>query len=91
MIKKKKSLPPLLCLLLICLTVSIHIHIRSSICQHGSENMVSWDTDFYEDTMTFMDAGMVYMRRRQWHPTPVLLPGKSHGRRSLVGCSLWGR
>ena len=22
--------------------------------------------------------------RRQWHPTPVLLPGKSHGRRSLV-------
>ena len=30
-------------------------------------------------------------QRRQWHPTPVLLPGKSHGRRSLVGCSPWGR
>ena len=30
-------------------------------------------------------------RRRQWHPTPVLLPGKSHGQRSLVGCSPWGR
>ena len=30
------------------------------------------------------------MWRRQWHPTPVLLPGKSHGRRSLVGCSPWG-
>ena len=28
--------------------------------------------------------------RRQWHPTPVLLPEKSHGRRSLVGCSPWG-
>ena len=28
--------------------------------------------------------------RRQWQPTPVLLPGKSHGRRSLVGCSPWG-
>ena len=26
----------------------------------------------------------------QWHPTPVLLFGKSHGRRSLVGCSPWG-
>ena len=26
----------------------------------------------------------------QWHPTPVLLHGKSHGRRSLVGCSPWG-
>ena len=30
-------------------------------------------------------------RRRQWHPTPVLLPGKSHGWRSVVGCSPWGR
>ena len=30
-------------------------------------------------------------RRRQWPPTPVLLPGKSHGQRSLVGCSSWGR
>ena len=30
-------------------------------------------------------------RTRQWHPTPVLLPGKSHGWRSLVGCSPWGR
>ena len=29
--------------------------------------------------------------RRQWHPTPVLLPGKSNGRRSLVGCSPWDR
>ena len=29
-------------------------------------------------------------RRRQWQPTPGLLPGKSHGRRSLVGCSPWG-
>ena len=32
-----------------------------------------------------------YIRRRQWHPTPVLLPGKSHGWRSLAGCSPWGR
>ena len=31
------------------------------------------------------------VQRRQWHPTSVLLPGKSHGRRSLVGCSPWGR
>ena len=30
-------------------------------------------------------------QRRQWHPTPALLPGKSLGRRSLVGCSPWGR
>ena len=28
--------------------------------------------------------------RRKWQPTPVLLPGKSHGQRSLVGYSPWG-
>ena len=34
---------------------------------------------------------LVYQyRRRQWHPTPVLLPGRSHGWRSLVGYSPWG-
>ena len=31
-----------------------------------------------------------FIQRRQWQPTPVLLPGKSHGWRSLVGCSPWG-
>ena len=34
---------------------------------------------------------MCIRRRRRWHPTPVLLLGKSHGQRSLVGCSPWGR
>ena len=33
---------------------------------------------------------MVSTRRRQWHPTPVLLPRKSHGWRSVVGYSPWG-
>ena len=37
---------------------------------------------------TFLKAIWVI---RQWHPTPVLLPGKSHGWRSLVGCNPWGR
>ena len=41
-----------------------------------------WKYDFHHD----------YSRkRRQWHPTPVLLPGKCHERRRLVGCSSWGR
>ena len=34
---------------------------------------------------------LVFYRRRKWQPTPVLLPGKSHGRRSLEGYSPWGR
>ena len=29
--------------------------------------------------------------RRKWQPTPVFLPGESHGWGSLVGCPLWGR
>ena len=37
------------------------------------------------------NLGLETLWRRQWHPTPVLLPGKSHGWRSLVGCSPWGR
>jgi len=31
----------------------------------------------------------LFCRRRRWHPTPILLPWKSHGGRSLVGCSPW--
>ena len=37
-----------------------------------------------------LGVSSTFMQRRQRHPTPVLLPGKSHGRRSLVGCSPGG-
>ena len=37
-----------------------------------------------------IDTFELWYWRRQWHPTPVLLSGKSDGRRSLVGCSPWG-
>ena len=48
------------------------------------------------ELVTYWQPNMIFrmscikFQRRQWHPTPVLLPGKSHGRRSLVGCSPWG-
>ena len=45
---------------------------------------------FKEQILIFVFHTLV-LRRRQWHPTPVLLLGKSHGRRSLVGFSPWGR
>ena len=42
--------------------------------------------------LSYMSIYLVaHLQRRQWHPTPVLLPRKSHGGRSLVGCSSWGR
>ena len=55
-------------------------------------------TSFLKDTLPKLIWGEIdklnrpiyQRRRRQWHPTPVLLPGKSHGWRSLVGCSPWG-
>ena len=36
-------------------------------------------------------ALILLFQKRQRQPTPVLLPGKSHGQRSLVGCSPWDR
>ena len=38
----------------------------------------------------FLLLTKTFSQRRQWHPTPALLPGKSHGWRSLVGYSPWG-
>ena len=40
--------------------------------------------------VTLLIASHVQLWRRQWRPTPVLLSGKSHGRRNLVGYSPWG-
>ena len=40
--------------------------------------------------LSFRTIYAIWNRRRQWHPTPVLLPGKSHGWRSLEGCGPWG-
>ena len=46
---------------------------------------------FLEETSIWIGEWLKQkIRRRQWQPTPVPLPGKSHGRRSLVGCSPWG-
>ena len=53
----------------------------------GLENSVDCIVHWVTKSWT----GLSDFWRRQWHPTPVLLPGKSHGQRSLVGCSPWGR
>ena len=53
--------------------------------KHSTNQGIGWYT-----AQLFVSSNLC-IRRRQWHPTPVLLPGKSHGWRSLVGCSPWGR
>ena len=50
------------------------------------ESIICW----IHHAHTHIYTGKFRGRRRQWHPTPVLLPRKSHGWRSLVGCSPWG-
>ena len=39
----------------------------------------------------FLSSNYLWIWRRKWQPTPVFLPGESHGWRSLVGYSPWGR
>ena len=39
----------------------------------------------------FRSSALLWIVQSWWHPTPGLLPGKSRGRRSPVGCSPWGR
>ena len=52
----------------------------------------SWSGLPFTSPRGFPDLGIEPLSPalRQWHPTPLLLSGKSHGRRSLVGCSPWG-
>ena len=49
-----------------------------------------WCWVLYSIGFLCVSSHYLILPRRQWHPTPVLLPGKSHGRRSLVGCRPWG-
>ena len=63
------------------LDLAVQGTLKSVLQQHSSKTSVLWCSAFF-----LVHLSHPY-RRRQWHPTPVLLPGKSHGWRSLVGCS----
>ena len=84
----------------ICTYVCTYIYVKSIVNQFSS---VSQSCTTLCDPMDCNIPGLpvhhqfpeftqthVHRRRRQWQPTPVLLPGKSQGWRSLVGCSPWG-
>ena len=59
---------------------NLHLQVRGS-----SKSQLS----VLSKPMICMDP-VCHLWRRLRHPTPVLLPGRSHGWRSLVGCSPWG-
>ena len=60
---------------------STHTHIHTLTAQQYSPAM---------QEMQVSSLGRKIPWRRKWQPTPVFLPGKSHGQRSLAGCSPWG-
>ena len=66
------------------------IQTRESISKYGLGPLSAVRRDKEAATQDGQQSPLADQRRRQWQPTPVLLPGKSHGRRSLVGCSPWG-
>jgi len=76
------------------LSTSRH-NFYSCSCQYGHKAAVFRRAPLsFSSFLTFSCTFIVILhwnRRRQWQPTPVLLSGKSHGQRSLVGCSPWGR
>ena len=65
------------------LCASVYGHYK-----RGSHSVIRWLWELNIFPLFFYLC--IYRRRSRWHPTPVLLPGKSHGQRSLVGCSPWG-
>ena len=54
----------------------------------NERTLISLGVSFANSLLFLPNLKLIW--RRRWHPTPVLLPGKSHGWRSLLGCSPWG-
>jgi len=66
-------------------------NVFSFLCEWLHNNKKGWATNLSVIHYgSFCHCVQWMLRRRQWQLTPVLLPGKSHGWRSLVGCSPWG-
>ena len=74
----------------------LNLHHQSAHSLHSAAQLPVCKSEDYLNVpsggsmLLFGPVPMLLFWRRQWQPTPVLLLGKSHGRRSLVGCSPWG-
>ena len=69
--------------------------IAASQRESGLEQILHWEPFWVEcpigSSWSFLfHVTSACFQRRQWKPTPVLLPGESQGQQSLVGCCLWG-
>ena len=87
-----QEVPQFICTMLTSRHSVLNVHISSS---HFLKKVKTYPLNFKVNKRLDVSVSGLSNRqdsywRKQWHPTPVLLPGKSHGRRSLVGCSPWG-
>ena len=57
----------------------------------SSSHVRMWDLDYKDSWAPSLSLFTFMHWKRKWQPTPVFLPGKSHGWRRLVGYSPWGR
>ena len=87
-------------------TVIAHISILAEKAMAPHSSTLAWKIPWTEEPGRLQSMGSRRVRhdwvtslslftfmhwRRKRQPTPVFLPGESQGRRSLVGCSPWGR
>ena len=68
-----------------------NLNVRPETIKVFEENIGRTLDDINQSKILYYSPSRIREQRRQQQPTPVLLPGKSHGWRSLVGCSPWGR
>ena len=79
--------------ILTCSSCSIqHNEARIRLFLKSCSQVLIWLTlNLTPPTTNQSPVNLYSTRLMQWQPTPVLLPVNSHERRSLVGCSPWGR
>ena len=83
---------------LLCGVFSVIIDDAQGYRSHQSyDSLCRWDLRTQGETLRFPAAGQLLTVktrprwRRKWQPTPVFLPGESHGQRSVAGHGPWGR
>ena len=72
-------------------TILCHLylyHLRDGTFDGSPQRLTALAFQHFEGSKNYLSVMLLW--RRKWQPTPVFLPGKSHGRRSLVGYGPWG-